>query len=232
MRAAELVTHTAAPKVLVAFVSAALVGCSPAGNVVTSTTSAVAEVDMPSSTSTVLDNGTTVSSTSTTMAPITGYGDFSTQTYFEIDWLFVTELVIRCMNDHGIPATLTPDGAGISAANIPPGQNQIGFETMNACREGLSLPPHEEANPDQLAEVYQYNLALMECLEAEGFDVSEPPSLEVYIDTYLIDPWYAYENVNTLGPEGTAVEAMCPQAPVGGYGAWEPGDPVKPRPGN
>lgn len=181
-------------------------------------------------TSAVSTTSTTAKEAVTSIPPISGYGDFSEQTYFEIDWLHVTELVIRCMNDQGIPATLTPDGAGISAEKIPPDQNQIGFETMNACMEGLSLPPQEEANPDQLAEIYQYNLALKVCLEAEGYDVPEPPSLEVYIDTYLTDPWYAYENVNSLGPEGVAIEALCPQQPVGGYGAWQPGDPVQPRP--
>ncbi|MEX2624335.1 MAG: hypothetical protein WD651_11460 [Acidimicrobiia bacterium] len=221
----------AGPRLVAAILSVVIVGCSSLGGNVTTTT-VNADTSALHSIPTGADTGPTTSSTSTTMAPITGYGDFSKEPYFEIDWFYVSELVVRCMNDRGLPATLTPDGAGISAANIPPDQNQVGYETMNACMEGLNVPPYEPPTEDQIALTYYYNLALIECLEHEGYQLPDPPSLEVVIETWTTGVWHPYTDVDTLGPEGAAIEAICPQAPVGGYGAWEPGDPVKPRPPN
>jgi hypothetical protein len=44
--------------------------------------------------------------------PITGYGDFSGQEYFYVDWFLVTRLTVQCLQDHGFPVTLVPPVMG------------------------------------------------------------------------------------------------------------------------
>jgi hypothetical protein len=104
----------------------------------------------------VIDEVTTTASaigptTSTFLGPITGYGDFSGMSWFEIDERYVAELVVRCMKDAGMPATLSPDG-GVLFEDIPLDQNRQAQATMQACIDGLNLPvytpPTERDRPD------------------------------------------------------------------------------------
>ena len=168
--------------------------------------------------------------TSTTMSPITGYDDFTGQDYFTIDPFYVASLVVKCMNDQGLPAVLTPDG-GISAENIPLDQNTTAQQVMDACMRGLSLPSYTPPTDQQITLIYQYDLALQDCLETAGFQVSKPPSLDAFIEEYHSGAWNPYSGVPLTGSGSSDIQQRCPPIPVGGYGAWQPGDPVTPRTG-
>ena len=159
--------------------------------------------------------------------PITGYGDFSGQEYFYVDWFLVTRLTVQCLQDHGFPVTLVPPGDGISFLSVPHSQNQLAQQHLEACHAGLNLPEFEWPSPEQIEVMYRYYVALRECLIAEGYTVSEPPSLDQYIDSFTTGPWSPYENVP--GDSGwDAIQMKCPQGPPGGWASWEPGDPIIP----
>jgi hypothetical protein len=146
-----------------------------------------------------------------------------------IDWFLVSRLVVECVQDHGFPVRLVPPGDGWSAMDVPPDQNVLASRYADACLAGLNLPHHQEASPEQRELFYEYYLVLRECLIAEGFDVSEPPSKDYFVENYLTDPWSPYLGLRA-GPAWETIQYTCPQTPAGGWGAWQPGDPVRPLP--
>jgi hypothetical protein len=192
-----------------------------------STTSAVTHT-------TVVDSGSEGGGgTSVSIPPITGYGDFSHLTsYFEVDVFEVQGLAARCTQDRGFAVTFDPVTGGISFSDVPDEQNQQAGATLAACIAGLNLPELHPFTDDQLAVIYAYGLAVAGCLEGEGYSVAAAPSLEVFVDTWRqadndgeVTVWTPYASVRDL-----SIEQVCPQSPVGGYGAWQPGDPITPIP--
>lgn len=147
--------------------------------------------------------------------PITGYGDFSNTEYVDVDWYEVTRLQIQCMRDQGFEVEPIPPGDGIDFSNVPPTQHQEAQKTSWACLTGLNLPEPTEPADDQLAEHYDYLLEAKECLEAEGYETGDPPSLDTYIETG--GQWSPYNLVaqdDTIGiEEWNALNVACPQIP-------------------
>lgn len=160
--------------------------------------------------------------------PITGYGDFSGQDRFDVDNYEVVRLLARCITDHGFSVTLTKDGPGLSYASVPPEQNQLAYAVEMACKEGLHLPKPAPLSVDQLEETYAYMVALAGCLVSQGYSVSDPPSVGVYIDSQ--GNWNPYDDVNVGPGAWVSLNQACPQNPMGGYGAWDPGDPITQMP--
>jgi len=158
-----------------------------------------------------------------------GYGDFSDVPYSDIDWYEVTALEVRCANDNGIPVRLIPPGDGFSFGEVPPEQSAVAMEVVEACEKALKLPAYEPAGRAELEEIYAYMVALASCLETQGHSVSDPPSVEVFVDSH--GSWNPYDYVPHADiKELDRLQQACPQQPTGGYGAWEPGDPVTPGP--
>ena len=169
----------------------------------------------------------------TTLAPITGYGDYShVESVFYLDAREAQERAARCVQDRGFPVTFDPVTGGIFFSDVPDEQNQQAGATLAACIAGLNLPELHPFTDDQLAVIYAYRLAVAGCLESEGYSVAAAPSLEVFVDTWRqadndgeVTVWTPHASVRDL-----SVERVCPQSPVGGLGAWQPGDPITPIP--
>lgn len=212
--------------VLASLLLVALAACSGATG---GTTSAAPPTTVSPTSTLVLTTSTSAPSTSTASVPasISGYGDFSGQEYFEVDWFLVTELTVQCVQDHGFAVSLIPPGDGISFQSVPPDQNQLAGQYLDACTTGLNLPEYEQASAEQLEVVYHYYLTLRDCLIAEDYTVSEPPSLDAFVDSYYSDtgPWTPYANVVS---DWEAIQLKCPQSPPGGWASWQPGDPITP----
>ncbi len=172
-------------------------GCGSSFSAATSSTPSIAEA------------------TPSTVKPISGYGDFSGEDYFNVDWYEVTRLQVACLNDHGFPVTLIPPGDGISFASIPPEQSQAADATLEACRTGMNLPAPRPPDADELEKIYEWMLVVASCLETEGFTIPEPPTLEVFTDRYLFDGWNPYEFVDPSNEmsvsEWNALNVACPQ---------------------
>lgn len=220
---------------LIAAVCVALVACSdpvevePAPAVTSATsgptvapTAATAE---PNPTAT-----TSASTTSTGSPPFTGYADFGGLDYFEVDPYVMVEAWVRCMNDHGIPATIDPPGDGIGFARVPDEKQPLLALVDEACHAGLNMPDSVWPTPyDMMVKAYFYQLALKTCMEVEGYVIPDPPTLAAYVDSWMDGPYSPYAEV---GEEASwdSVDVRCPQSPPGGWASWEPGMPIKPIP--
>lgn len=164
------------------------------------------------------------------LQPIEGYGDFSGQTHFEFDRAETTPLLMQCMRDQGFPVTSSSPGS-VSFSQVPPEQNELAYATYVACNVGMKIPRSQPHNEEQLREIYAYGLALVPCLEAEGYVLQgEVPSADGFVESKGLWSPYEYSGLPNGGPEWDHINRICPQTPVGGYGKWDPGDPVEPQP--
>lgn len=117
----------------------------------------------------------------------TGWGDFSTTPYDEIDMYEVDSLVVACMNDNGIPATL-PSGETYRERSIDlsdveePDLDQADLVHAQ-CRVGLKLPLAPIGpSPDQLEARYVANVKMHECLSDLGYDTGPAPSFPTWME--------------------------------------------------
>ena len=165
------------------------------------------------------------------LPPITGYGDHSDVSYFDLDHYAVTHQTARCLLEAGFDIELLPPGDGIAFLDTDPDRLGLAQATAAACRAGLNLPSQAPPTSEQEAIVYAYQLALHQCLTDAGLRPTAPPSLEALRSG---SSWTAYDDL--VRPDGPladptdfdAIQMRCPQQPVGGFGNWTPGDPVQP----
>lgn len=108
------------------------------------------------------------------------------------DWL------ASCYTDAGFPAT--SDGTGVEITVVQ-GQDEAFHAAAAACREqaDVELGPNPGAIPptaEELEGLYELQLRTRDCLLAEGYDVVEPPSREVWIEETL----NVYQALNSTNP--------------------------------
>lgn len=126
--------------------------------------------------------------------------------------------IIPCMRERGF--VLTPndprDGPGWEA-DYPPDQTEAFQSALRECEFEIGvLPPPGLATPEEASEEYDRQLALRDCLVANGYPVSEPPSRDVYVADYN-DPdgvhWLAYDLIINTQPRDVylAAATVCPQ---------------------
>lgn len=159
------------------------------------------------------------------------YGDFSGLSPLEVDTFEATRLLAACIRDRGFNVEVIPPGDGISFEAVPATQNSAAQAAEQECRDGLNL--REGSASDYTDEVrshiYDYQLALRQCLIEAGYDIPDPPSREIYVENYFRDPWIPYsflpvDALNALDPE--SIIYRCPQYPPGGIMNWSAEDPI------
>ncbi|MGA7096543.1 MAG: hypothetical protein WB245_03140 [Acidimicrobiia bacterium] len=197
---------------VVFLVAVLLVACTDAGSggEATSTTRGV---DEPSATTT-----TTTTETTTSTAPVevtvTTTEDFVRFIHPD-EWTLVRS---QCMIDKGWPVTTTPDG-GISYTHIGEDQQPEMQADDELCGRMFPVDPkyRQPLTVEQLTFLYDWFVnESIPCLEAEGYTNFDPPSLDVFIDTYDTEGWSPYRDLNTdqLGPGAWyALQEACPQGP-------------------
>lgn len=123
-----------------------------------------------------------------------------------------------CMIDAGWPVTTTPDG-GIEFPDRPEDQNPVLEADWELCREKFPVDPkyRQPLTVDQLTFLYNWFVnESIPCLEGEGYTDFDPPSLDVFIDTYDTEGWSPYRDLNTdqlpMGGWYSLTET-CPQNP-------------------
>jgi hypothetical protein len=98
--------------------------------------------------------------------------------------------VVACLQSKGYNAHLTDDG-GIAVDNATDPQAAQADDL--ACRESLD-PARQQPPPpltaSQWQEMYQYLIAQVACMRDAGYQVSDPPPFQVYVDTdRAFDPY-------------------------------------------
>lgn len=127
--------------------------------------------------------------------------------------------VASCMTDLGVPMRLMATGDGIEPVNHQGGDAQAdaSLAAYSAC--AVEAGGHPEMPPPPTAEeigrLYELNLEVLECLDGNGFPSTEPPSREVYVQSYLASysggnaPWSPY-----VEPTQRMLE-VCPEPTMG-----------------
>jgi hypothetical protein len=79
-------------------------------------------------------------------------------------------------------------------------------------------------------ELYAYQLAWQDCATQYGMSYEKYPTLEEFIS---LEGTFSHDDFPLRIASDTNFEelyAACPPSPVGGFGAWNPGDPIQPAP--
>jgi hypothetical protein len=130
-------------------------------------------------------------------------------------------VMVPCLNELGIPASTLPDG-GVGFGDIPADQALAQKEAMYRCEVRYPTHPRflEPLDDGQLRRLYAYFVdELVHCLEAEGYVVDPPPTMETFVASYS-DPeseaWTPYP-VGDPQLEDTdewyRLNQICPQTP-------------------
>jgi len=153
-----------------------------------------------------------------TLPGITGYGDFSGVDPVDVNHFLVNELIVKCANDHDIPAKTTGDGLGINPSTGRP-LNREDTEILARCRNGLNVPyaldgPYGGYTLDQAQRLYDHNLWVRDCLAEAGYTQENPPSFSVWLENREWDPYSDTQPAIHAG-DRPAVIRQCPPFPAG-----------------
>lgn len=130
----------------------------------------------------------------------------------------------QCLRKRGWDAETFPAGGdqlGVRAAgNIPKNQQAAWHGDMMDCNESIGPPPTPDA-PDEehIRLFYAFLLEQRECLIAEGQQISEPPSEDVFVESFATGVyWTAWSEVDFDQAPSViqALEETCPQEPPAG----------------
>lgn len=131
------------------------------------------------------------------------------------------EVLVPCLTEQGIPAHASADG-GITFGDIPPEQALLQAEAIYRCEVRFPIHPmfSEPLNDEQLRRLYRYLTEdLRNCIEAEGYETTSPPSEEVFIESYYDpgavawSPWPIDDPRLQDQAEWGRLSEVCPQSP-------------------
>jgi len=125
--------------------------------------------------------------------------------------------MVDCLSAEGWEVKALPDNS--ISSTIPDTQSASFDADMEMCvkKFGYDITP-PALSEAEIRELYQEDLATRECIKEQGYDIGEPPSEQLYIDSYnnnentsLIDP---YATINTPGKDPQEyydLLAICPR---------------------
>lgn len=118
-----------------------------------------------------------------------------------------------CIRDAGFSAEVSADGSSMSF-DYGTVEQRPAYEAAKAACDaeiGLPLPPEPLSEP-QIRERYAFLVEARTCLIAQGYDLPEPPTEDVFVETYGSDPWSPFSDVPVMDQEAwEALTAICPQ---------------------
>lgn len=127
-----------------------------------------------------------------------------------------------CMQEAGWAVSVTFDGGLASPPDLSPEQFQAYERSHYVCHAQYPVDPSTFPPPfgaEQIEILYRYYVEeLTPCLEARGYEVEDPPTLEVFQDEFTAAElsWVPYDAVppETLSEEAWAeLNLACPQSP-------------------
>ncbi|MCA5891877.1 hypothetical protein LEP48_00740 [Isoptericola sp. NEAU-Y5] len=126
------------------------------------------------------------------------------------DWIAQS---VRCLREKGWEG-VTADAGGLSYETLPRDQAGAFTDDMAACEDAVGPGPYDEPlTRAEVAVVYDRWVDAKACLEGLGHEISEPPSVNVFIDDYLHGddgPWSPFAEL----PAGVALDRVkqtCPE---------------------
>ncbi len=125
-----------------------------------------------------------------------------------------------CLNSYGVATEVIDGGAGISTDQGALSQEQLA-DIVEECEELVdidSLTEYEPLTVDELREIYAWQLTVADCLEEQGYKISEPTSVETFIDAYPSgEAWFPYNDIppeRLTQAEWDNLNEICPQYPA------------------
>ncbi len=132
------------------------------------------------------------------------------------------EAMASCLTVEGFDAVAEDGGLGTSA---PDGQELPYAIAYYICSIEYPIDPRVMVPlvDDQIRYLYEYYTQVATpCLQGEGYEVPEPPSLQTYVSTYgQPGSWETYKLVAeavSSQEEWERINRLCPQIPVELYG--------------
>lgn len=122
--------------------------------------------------------------------------------------------MVQCMGDKGWDVKVHPDG-GLEA-NYPNDQAERYIGDNEQCREETGFGRSSPVTAEQAAKIYDELLRVADCVRALGYDVSEPPSKQAYVEGLMNGrlPWHPYSNVFEDGPNEAARRQLNDKCPI------------------
>lgn len=113
----------------------------------------------------------------------------------------------ECMQSKGWDSKLNEDD-GTVATSVPVGMNEKFDQDDAACFVELGVDPNRSLTSKEFDTLYDQYTVGAECLKSAGFSSPEPPSRQVFEDTYDSSPWIPW----TSRPSDEIPKAMeaCP----------------------
>lgn len=133
----------------------------------------------------------------------------------EREWI---EANAACLEQRGFDMRVEEQGEPPSLTwvpeNLPDEQTDAYNEAFSACIDEIGEPsPEPPPTEAQIREIYLLEVATAECLRELGYEISDPPSEDVFIESYSTAPWVAYFDLPKDMPPGEwkLVNEECPQ---------------------
>jgi len=96
--------------------------------------------------------------------------------------------------------------------DLPADQVDAYNEQYWQCQRSLGCPPSEPFDYSRLPELYEATVATKACLESLGYTISDPPSMEAWIESYDTGPWLPHSELPPMSEEEwEKVNSECPQ---------------------
>jgi hypothetical protein len=124
--------------------------------------------------------------------------------------------VVECVHERtGFTVTADRDGSvGYTSQDVPASQYSVVDAAIPACFEDLGFIDDGELSASQKQHLYELQKEALACLAREGYDLPEPPSLAVYVETYgTADhwaPWAGMGQYQLASEKMIALQEKCP----------------------
>ncbi|GAB3615907.1 hypothetical protein GCM10027416_04640 [Okibacterium endophyticum] len=123
-----------------------------------------------------------------------------------------SQTLADCLNEKGWDVTLNEATGSVEFEGTTEQMDQYEIDQAECMPEDDSIPL-EELTSEQWTALYEMELETAECLRAEGIEIEEAPSEQVFIDRYKSsDPWTSYTFVGDVSSDRwDELNTLCPQ---------------------
>lgn len=118
-----------------------------------------------------------------------------------------------CLREAGWDVVVDPAG-GMRLDSLTVEQRPAFQAAKAACQQDIGLPPPPRPlSESEIRDRYQYLLQARQCLMELGYTISEPPSVDAFIESWATGPWSPYSDVVDVANREQLAEAneKCPQ---------------------